>query len=375
LTSGDIIVSVEGGPIMNKGFLDAHIHLWEFCLFSFFANLEGVGTGEELVAALGARPVEGWHVGVRFNQESLKDKVLPDAAFLDRAFGKRPAVIFRTCLHLVVMNTAAMEALGRYAPNGIFLEADVFAILNEIAARLVPEPALIVKSGLAELEKCGITRAIDMAMDLTKRRYFEQVDYYTTDIRLLDEALGFKIFLDGSLGARTAALTEEYADDPGNYGLLNYSDDELLALVERVHRAGKPVACHAIGDRAVDQFLRVMARSRHPKDRLEHAQCLRPEQIEALAEQGVAVCIQPVFSRELPWAARRLGPRRLATSYAWGLLLEKGVRVLAGSDAPVDHVSPFVAAQVTSSLEGAHHLSRAQVLDLFGRANWEFYGR
>ncbi|MBC7106963.1 MAG: amidohydrolase family protein, partial [Firmicutes bacterium] len=208
-----------------------------------------------------------------------------------------------------------------------------------------------------------------------KRRHFDRVDYYTTDPRLLDEALGFKIFLDGSLGARTAALTEAYADDPGNYGLLNYSDEELLALVERVHRAGKPVACHAIGDRAVDQFLRVLARSRHPKDRLEHAQCLRPDQIEALAEREVAVCIQPIFSRELPWAARRLGPRRLATAYAWGLLLEKGVRLLAGSDAPVDDVSPFAAADATSSLEGPHRLTRAQVLDLFGRANREFFDR
>ncbi|MGQ9531488.1 MAG: amidohydrolase [Desulfotomaculales bacterium] len=360
---------------MNEGFVDAHIHLWEFCLFSVFANLEGLRTGEELVAALRARPVEGWHVGVRFNQEYLEEKVLPDAAFLDRAFGKRPAIIFRTCLHLVVMNTAAMEALGRRAPKGILLEADVFAILNEIALRLVPEPALIVERGLAELEKHGIARAIDMAMDLAKRRYFEQVDYYTTDFRLLDEALGFKIFLDGSLGARTAALTEEYADDPGNYGRLNYSDAELLALVEKVHKAGKPVACHAIGDRAVDQFLRVMARSRHPKDRLEHAQCLRSDQIEALAEKEVAVCIQPIFSRELPWAARRLGPRRLTTSYAWGLLLEKGVRLLAGSDAPVDHVSPLVAADATSSLEGPHRLTRAQVLDLFARANREFYDR
>lgn len=360
---------------MHGEFLDAHIHLWEFCLFSTFASLRGVGSREELVAALRARPVEGWHVGVRFNEESLAEKTLPDASFLDRAFGKSPAVIFRTCLHLVVMNTAAMEALGRSAPKGIFLEADVFAILNEIAARLVPDPSLIVKSGLAELARYGITRAIDMAMDLEKRRHFDRVDYYTTDPRLLDEALGFKIFLDGSLGARTAALTEAYADDPGNYGLLNYSDEELLALVERVHRAGKPVACHAIGDRAVDQFLRVLARSRHPKDRLEHAQCLRPDQIEALAEREVAVCIQPIFSRELPWAARRLGPRRLATAYAWGLLLEKGVRLLAGSDAPVDDVSPLAAADATSSLEGPHRLTRAQVLDLFGRANREFFGR
>ncbi|NPV29318.1 MAG: amidohydrolase family protein [Firmicutes bacterium] len=358
----------------KRPFLDAHIHLWEFCLFNYFTNLAGVSSKEELIAALKARPLEGWYVGVRFNQESLKEKALPERSFLDRAFGKAPALIFRTCLHLAIANTAAMEALERPAPEGIFREADVFAILNELPERLKLDPELIVKEGVAGLESLGVTRTIDMGMDLSKRKFFGKIDYYTTDFRLLGEALGFKLFLDGSLGARTAALSEEYSDDPGNCGVLNYSDAELLEIVERVHQAGKPVACHAIGDRAVDQFLGVIGKSRHPQDRLEHAQYLRHDQIDALAELGVAVCIQPIFSREVPWARKRLGPRRMETAYAWGLLLKQGVRLLAGSDAPVDAASPLEAANAVASLKGAQRLSRAQVLDLFGRANWEFYG-
>ncbi|HHV76671.1 MAG TPA: amidohydrolase family protein [Syntrophothermus lipocalidus] len=358
----------------TRGFLDAHIHLWEFCLFSSFANLAGVSCQEELISILKARPIESWLVGVRFNQESTKEKSMPDRCFLDKAFGQVPVVIFRTCLHLVVANTTAMEKLGRRSENGFFYEADVFAILNQLPALLRIQPEIIVRNGMAKLERLEIKKAIDMGMDFNRRSFFDEVLFYTTDMRLLNEALGFKLFLDGSLGARTAALIDEYSDDPGNYGFLNYSDDELLAIVKKVHRVGKPVACHAIGDRAVDQFIRVIKKSRHPQDRLEHVQYLRPDQIDTLAEAGIAVCIQPIFSRELTWARARLGPERIKTAYAWGLLRDRGVRLLAGSDAPVDEASPYEAARTVASLDYEHRLSYDEVLNLYAQANWEFYG-
>lgn len=343
-------------------------------MFNSFTNLARVSCQEELISILKAKPIESWHVGVRFNQESTKEKSMPDRYFLDQGFGQTPVVIFRTCLHLAVANTAAMEKLGRWSENGFFFEGDVFAILNQLPEILRIQPEIIVRNGMAELEKLGITKAIDMGMDFHKRSFFDKAVFYTTDMRLLEEALGFKLFLDGSLGARTAALTEEYSDHPGNYGFLNYSDAELLAIVEKVHRAGKPVACHAIGDRAVDQFLKVIKKSRHPQDRLEHAQYLRPDQIDALAQAGIAVCIQPIFSRELTWARARLGPERIKTAYAWGLLRDRGVRLLAGSDAPVDEASPYEAARTVASLDYEHHLSYDEVLNLYAQANWEFYG-
>ncbi|MGI9951492.1 amidohydrolase family protein [Moorellaceae bacterium AZ2] len=366
--------------ISRQGYVDAHIHVWEFALFNHFTSLEKCSNLEELVETLKSHLIQGWAIGVRFNQERLAEKIVPDRSFLDRAFGPTPVVIVRTCLHLAAANTAAMERLGVFARDGIFREAAVSQLLRTLVAGLDLKHREILIEGLKELKKMGAARVIDMGMDRHKRPLFDglgegvQVDFYTVDFELLDEALGFKIFLDGGLGARTAALTEEYADDPGNYGVLNFSDRALMALVERAHRKDKPIAAHAIGDRAVDQFLRVVRQSRHPKDRLEHVQYAREEQLEALAELEIPVCIQPIFSREMSWARHRLGPERMKTAYAWGLMRDKGIRLLAGSDAPVEHADPREAAATVAGLEGAHHLDFEEVLNLFTHANREFYG-
>ncbi|HAA89920.1 MAG: Amidohydrolase 3 [Thermoanaerobacterales bacterium 50_218] len=357
----------------NRSYLDAHIHLWEYCLFQSFTDLSKASSFEEVVEMLKSHPLNGWFAGVRLNQETLVEKTLPDKTFLDKSFGFRPVVIVRTCLHLLIMNTAAMKELNQYSPTGIFLESDVFSLLNLLVTKLQLSPRQIVARGLRELENLGIVRAIDMGMDYFKKGFFDKVDYYTTDFRLLDEALGFKIFLDGGLGARTAALTEEYTDDPGNYGVLNYDDQKLLEIIEKVHHKDKPVAVHAIGDRAVDQFLRVIRKSRHPKDRLEHAQYLRLDQLDALAELKIPVCIQPIFSKEIPWAVKRLGPERMKTAYAWNLMLQKGIPLLAGSDAPVDDPNPEVGARVADALEGNQHLDLEKTLELYSVTNWAFY--
>ncbi len=359
----------------ESNYLDAHIHVWEYCLFQSFASLEQAGSMEEIIALLKAHPQNGWAVGVRFNQENLTPQTIPDRNDLDRYFGSQPAVIVRTCLHMMMMNTAAMESLGYYSENGIFLEADVFAILNHLARVLTLSPERIVKEGMASLQALGITDVIDMGMDKTKRPYFEHIDFYTTDWDLLEEAHGYKLFLDGSFGARTSALSAPYSDDPHNYGVLNYTLESLLALVEKVHNYGKPVACHAIGDRAVEQFLEVMKRSRHPGDRIEHVQYATHEQLDTLSRLQIPVCIQPIASSELSWARQRLGAQRMETAYAWNLMLQKGIFLLAGSDAPVDNADPRFAARLVNGLEGNQHLDYEQALNLYAVNNRQFYNK
>lgn len=360
---------------MDKAaFLDAHLHLWEFCLFNYFTSLEDVPDLDRMTDKMRSGQVNGWMVGVRFNQENLADKRIPDRYELDRRFGSCPAVIIRTCLHLVIMNTAAMRILNYSSPDGIFLEADVFSILNRLTMEVGFDSDDIVKNGTAILQGYGITRVIDMAMNPYKKSLLPAVDYYTTDFGLLDEALGFKVFLDGSFGARTAALAEEYADDPGNYGQLNYSDPDLLDLVLKIHRRNKPISFHAIGDRALAQFLRITKQSRHLLDRIEHVQFAYDDQLDELAALDVPVCIQPIFSSEIPWAKNRLGDQRISKAYAWNLMQEKGIFLLAGSDAPVDAADPRLAASVVDAQSGDQHLDYDQVLKLFAENNWRFYG-
>lgn len=359
---------------MPGPFLDAHIHLWEYCLFESFPSLETTICLDECREALNAQPSGGWLVGVKFNEENIVEKALPDRHTLDYWFGDRPALIVRSCLHLLAMNTSAMKLLNMHSENGIFLENDVFVILNSLPPVIGLDSALIIKGGWNKLKNAGYTRVVDMAMDKAKRVLFNRLDYYTSDWDLLNEALGFKLFLDGSLGARTAALLQPYSDDPGNCGRLNYDDIELLSIIDKVHNAGKPVACHAIGDRAVEQFLKVVQKSRHPLDRIEHLQVATPGQIEELARLDIPVCIQPSFSGELPWARLRLGEDRSHTAYAWNLLRQKGIRLLAGTDAPVDGIDPFHAAHLAAIQDGSQHLDRQFSINLFARSNWSFYG-
>lgn len=359
---------------MDGTCLDAHIHLWEYCLFHALPSLATSSCLEEIESIMRNNNRSEWLLGVNFNQESVKEKQIPDRLLLDYWFGNKPALIVRSCLHLIIMNSQAMQRLGVYQENGLFLEADVFAMLNRLLPELPWDPRDIVEGGWQQLQAEGYSRVIDMAMDKAKRGLFYKPDFYTVDWDLLDESLGFKIFLDGSLGARSAALTAPYSDNPGSFGCLNYKDEDLKRLIERVHRQGKPVSCHAIGDRAVGQFLRVIKNDRHFLDRLEHVQVSTLEQLDELARLDIAVCIQPCASGELPWAGQRVGDVRLETSYAWNSMRERGIRLLAGTDAPVDRVSPYYAAQLADSQEGAHHLDHQYVLDLFTQNNWDFYG-
>ncbi|MGE5396699.1 MAG: amidohydrolase family protein, partial [Chitinophagales bacterium] len=115
-------------------------------------------------------------------------------------------------------------------------------------------------------------------------------------------------------------------------------------------------------------------KTRHPLDRMEHAQVTRLDQLDTLAKMDIPICIQPIFSSELSWARERLGPKRIETAYAWQEMISRGIRLLAGSDAPVDEADPHIAAETASEPTGAHHLDYQQCLQLFSRNNWEFYG-
>ncbi len=353
--------------------LDAHAHLWEFSLINSFINLEKAVCVEECIEMMRSQPIGEWFVGVGYSQENIEEKIVPYQSLLDKFFGARPAIIIMEFFHHVYLNTAAMTRLGMTSENGYFFQSNVYALPNLLYELGHLDPYKMVKQGWSKLASLGYGRVIDMNMDKAKRPYFDKVDYFTMDWDLIDEALGFKIFLDGSLAARTAALQQPYRDDPGNYGRLKYKDDALLKLVEKAHGMDKPVSCHVIGDRALAQFLRTMEKSRHPKDRVEHLNVASPGQLDILAQLDIPVCISPSFSIDLPWAKQRLGSERLKTSYAWNILHKKGVRLLVGTDSPVYYADPLYIRSLAHQQEGDHHLDAEITNAIFTRDNWEFY--
>jgi hypothetical protein len=159
---------------------------------------------------------------------------------------------------------------------------------------------------------------------------------------------GVKFFVDGSLGARSAALLGDYSDDPGNRGLLMMDPEELSGRIRAVHERGFPVAVHAIGDRAnrtiLDIFEKVLADSPRGdmRHRVEHAQIISPGDIGRFAGLGVIPSMQFVHcTSDMPWAPERLGEERLAGAYAWRSLIMTGCRIPGGSDFPVESIDPF----------------------------------
>ncbi len=353
--------------------LDAHAHLWEFSLLNYFPSLETAHTLEECINLMSQSALEEWRVGIFLKRDNYIEKTQLNSISLDRAFGKHPAVIIWEYLHKVTMNKEAMRRLGMGSKNGVFYQNDVYHIPKQIFRFENLEARPIILKGWQKLVDLGYGRIIDMTMDKDKRRLFGKIDFYTSDWDLMDEALGYKIFLDGSLGMRTAALRDAYKDDPGNNGRLKYSDGKLLKLVEKVHALDKPVACHVIGDRALAQFLRIMQKSRHPLDRVEHLNVASTRQLDDLAEYQIPVCISPSFSADLPWAEQRLGEKRLSTAYAWNLMRHTGIRLLAGTDAPAYPASPEVILNWPAQQSGSHHLDSRYASRIFARDNWQFY--
>jgi predicted amidohydrolase YtcJ len=155
---------------------------------------------------------------------------------------------------------------------------------------------------------------------------------------------GIKLFADGALGSRGAAMLEGYTDEPACCGHLRYPPDELARLVTRAHLQGFQVAIHAIGDQgnrvALDALtgLPGVAQARH---RIEHAQIVEPSDRDRFASLGVVASMQPCHATsDAPWVEERLGPARMGHAYPWTALASAGVTLAFGTDAPIEALEP-----------------------------------
>lgn len=165
------------------------------------------------------------------------------------------------------------------------------------------------------------------------------------------EVIGVKFYADGWLGPRTCAVTEPFEDGERDRGVLFLEAEKLARRARPFAEAGWQIATHAIGDRAIEAVLDAYERiwgtdvaSAAP--RIEHAQVLNADLISRMAEMGVVACIQPCFAvSDTPAALAGLGPERAGSSYAWDRLLDAGVRVITGSDFPIEPLDPAVGLE------------------------------
>ncbi len=357
------------------------------------------------VAHHGTR-VEGPIIGQRLNDEGVSDLRLPTAEDIDGVISDRPVLLYRYCGHIAVANSAALALAGVDAdtpdpeggsfdrdhtgrPTGILRETAITPLTNALEPLTTPTSDLEIISALAGLRRMGIG-SITAMISVASAVWCSVDDEVETLIRLgpdlpidmdvlliagsqddlrdakqrLDRAegpirfLGYKDFIDGSLGGHTAAMYEPYSDRPDTRGTERYRHDHMVDMARTSLELGGAVAIHAIGDRANDLALDVHGEliddgADPGKLRVEHASVLTDASIERMARLGVTASIQPAFLQsETDWLVKRLGPDRMGLAYPFRSLLEAGVPLLGGSDSPVELPDPAVGMNAAVDRHG-----------------------
>jgi len=413
-----------GGRTAVPGPVDAHCHLVSYgmmCLRE--ADLRGVRSLAELTERLRAHaerlrmcPGDGrWLLGRGFEQDLLQEGRWPTRHDLDAIAPGIPLRITRVCGHALVANTAALEAAGLdpAEPNGSFPEGvrteeamgPIFGATPkptdaewlEAARWACTEAARVGFVGVHSLMAHG--REIRALVDLRREGPLPVRVQMHLPYSLVEEAgalglrTGFgddtlnvgavKLFSDGSLGARTAALLEPYADDPTTRGELIYPPEELARRVRRVYEAGFQVCVHAIGDEAMQVTLDAMeaAADNAPAGlppRIEHASLVNPEIVARMRRLGVGAAIQPQFARSDYWAPERLGVERARGCYAFRTLWEAGIPLAGSTDCPVEALDALAAVgQLVSRPEWSpqESLPLEAVLRIFSEGSYSIQGR
>ena len=391
---------VDLGPaVVVPGLVDAHAHLAGLGRSLTVARLEGARSVDEVVERLVRAPATSfqgeWLIGKGWDQNGWPGGAFPGRAELDARFPRTPVYLERVDHHAAWVNGEALRragvtrdtpdpAGGRFLrdaagePTGVLVDNAMDQVTRWVSP---PTDAQLEGRLSAALERCaqvGLTGVHDAGMDLRTFRLLRAWDqagrlavrvYAMADGqgeergtylelgtyggRLL-EMRAVKFLLDGALGSRGAALHTAYSDAPGETGLLLMEPEELAARTRAFMGRGFQVCVHAIGDRAntwvVDTLSREAAATgtRALRHRVEHAQILRPEDIQKLGREGLVASVQPTHATsDMRWAGARLGEERLKGAYAWRSLKEAGAVLALGSDFPIEN--PDVLAGLYAS--------------------------
>jgi predicted amidohydrolase YtcJ len=388
-------VDLQGKTVL-PGLIDAHGHV--FGLGDMLTELDLAGSAS-LAAALKAaaayaraNPQQAWLRGRGWNQEIWKLGRFPTAAELDGAVADRPMWLERVDGHAGWANSRALQLAGisNATPDpaggkimrdaagnatGVLVDAaqelvnKVLPKQTEAAARAGLDRALaeIARVGLTCVHDAGIAVANDRLYrdyadhgKLTARVYamiggagqdFDQLSAngplksYANDMYMLRAV---KLYSDGALGSRGAALIAPYSDEPKSHGLLFRSDAQMRAMMEKAMRKGYQVNVHAIGDAGNHQILDAYRQlvpataSGGLRHRIEHAQIVTLADIARFKSIGIIPSMQPTHATsDMNMAEQRVGPERIKGAYAWRTFLEQGSRIACGSDFPVESPNPF----------------------------------
>ena len=416
------------GALAVAGLHDAHLHI------------EGIGQGQEhldLTTATSAAELKkrvsafakahpGLPVlkGRGWDQSRFPLSAFPTWRDLDGA-ASVPVLLTRVDGHAALVNKQLLDKAGitkdtkdpdggrilradNGEPTGVLVDNAMDLVTPHLPAPTDADRERWLVNGMRACADAGLVAVHDMGMSVASAKILSKLDQAgSLPVRVFvyldgteDAAyeflgslknserlsfMGVKLYADGALGSRGAALLEDYADEPGTKGLLVTEPAVLEARIVRVHAKGFQAAVHAIGDRANRVVIELLTRHHMVdiRDRLEHAQVLSVDDIPRLYAPRITASMQPTHATsDMRWAQARVGPERLKGAYAWKTVVDSGAALALGSDAPVEDVRPawgIYAAITRQDHDGtpaggftpAQKLSTAEALQGFARgAAW-----
>lgn len=407
LSSQDELIDLNGAFVI-PGFTDSHMHLLEYGHYLNHVQLAGCRSIDDVLARIRGRleseePVD-WILARGFNEEEFDHPEMPDKQMLDNLSRNVPICLTRVCGHKMVCNSKALQLAGIEADSEIEGGRIDFehGLLEETALNVMhqawPEETIdslkqAILKGASAANRYGITsvgsddflsvtkdwrKVLDAFLQLSYQqkltvRVNEQCEFdspeelagfldegYTTDVGDDLFRIGpLKMVTDGSLGARTAALSEPYTDAKDTRGYAIYTKAELRTYLELANRYNMPAICHAIGDKVLNQVLDLYKDLVLPGNPLHygivHCQIMTPEQIQKVLDQNLVCYFQSLFiDSDAKILKQRVGEKRAASSYPFRTLYE-GTLACNGSDAPVETPDPLKGIQLAvtrTSLDG-----------------------
>lgn len=399
----DQTMDCEGKPVY-PGFIDAHSHFYGYGMnLMQYADLAGLVDQESIYKKLQDHRLKAggeWLLGRGWDQNLWPGKEFPDNRRLNELFPNLPVYLVRIDGHAAWCNTKAMEMAGITAssqidggevllkngqPTGVLIDN-----AKELVSKWIPEPGVALKTkallaaqqncfevGLTSVTDCGLAKEIILLMDSLQKKgelnmrinammdpsdenmehFLKNGPYRTGSLQVNT----IKLYADGALGSRGAYLLEDYADDPGNRGLLMNRPDHFESICRKAYDAGFQVATHGIGDGANRFMLEVYGKILKGKNdrrwRIEHAQVVAPEDLFLFGKYSVIPSVQASHATsDMFWADERLGAERLKSAYALKQLLAQNGWLPNGTDFPIESINPVLTFFASVCRKNTHGL-------------------
>ncbi|MCX7920084.1 MAG: amidohydrolase [bacterium] len=385
--SANQVIDLHGKTVL-PGFIDTHVHLTDTGIDTLGVDLSEAHSIAEIQDKLANfakhLPPGTWVIGYGYDDSVLQEKRFPTRYDLDKNLADYPVCISRRDGHSLVVNSAGLKLLQLSPetdgyekdtqtgePTGIMRRVAVGQTNEKVFGQLSDEQRL---KGLTTAVQFAISKgittihALEGGSETADKNLAVLMQYQDTlpvriiiyhqtcDVARVQQEgfprIGGCILVDGSIGSHTAAVTEPFNDDPGNTGVLYFTDEQLYRFIETAHCAGLQISMHAIGDRAIEQILKTYRQvlAKYPRadhrHRIEHYELPRPEQISQTAELGLILGMQPTF--DYLWGgpnqlyATRLGVERSLFSNPFRTILDAGIKIAGGSDSYVTPMDPLL---------------------------------